>query len=117
MNDKLVIILLIFLVCITLKPKNKEKFSSNEDTTTFSGNYYMLDDSDLTLHNNSLCSKLCCGKQYPLPFQSSYNNVCENENDYIPSDIVCKNSFQDSGCLCIKRNQFNNLTNRGGNAR
>lgn len=73
-------------------------------------------DGSFLLHNN-LCSKSCCSEQYPVPFKLQYDkHVCQNKNDFIPSNYVCNNSMQDSGCLCMTKKQGNFIYNRGGNA-
>lgn len=79
---------------------------------------YLLDDGangNMGLQNN-LCSKSCCSAQYPVPFKLNYDDmVCRQNQEFVPNNIMCNNSWQDSGCLCMTKNQFNNLANRGGN--
>ncbi|QKF93880.1 hypothetical protein QKU48_gp0422 [Fadolivirus algeromassiliense] len=65
-------------------------------------NYYFLDDgnaqNDTVVHN--LCSKSCCSAQWPTPFKQKYDPyVCANKDQFVPSNIFCNNSFQDSGLM------------------
>jgi hypothetical protein len=82
-------------------------------------NSYLLDDGsngDMGFAQNT-CSKSCCSAQWPLPFPMDYDPaVCGAEGDYVPSGLVCNNSWQNSGCLCLRKDQYNNLVDRGGNA-
>lgn len=82
-------------------------------------NYYLLDDGSngsMSIQNN-LCSRSCCSEQYPTPHKLSHDAaVCGNKNEYVPSQVMCNNAFQDSGCLCLTKDQAKFLTSRGGNA-
>lgn len=93
---------------------------SQETLSTIPSNYYFLDDGaggELGVHFN-LCSKSCCSEQWPTPFKQKYDPyVCGNKDKFVPSNIFCSNSFQDSGCLCLTKKQATNLYNRGGNGR
>ena len=83
-------------------------------------NYYFIDDGangEMSIQHN-LCSKSCCSEQWPTPFKQKYDPfVCKNKDQFIPSNIFCNNSFQDSGCLCLNKKQAQFLYNRGGNGR
>ena len=62
------------------------------------------------------CSKSCCSKQYPLPFKMPVNpEVAANMKDFVPSRFTCNNYWEDAGCLCITKDQSDNLAQRGGN--
>ncbi|MBA42456.1 MAG: hypothetical protein CMF62_00415 [Magnetococcales bacterium] len=83
-------------------------------------NYYFLDDGAggrMSIQHN-LCSKSCCSEQYPTPFKMKHDPyVCNNKDKFVPSNIYCNNSFQDSGCLCLTKDQSEYMYNRGGNGR
>lgn len=83
-------------------------------------NYYFIDDGangEMSIQHN-LCSKSCCSEQWPTPFKQKYDPfVCKNKDKFIPSNIFCNNSFQDSGCLCLNKKQAQFMYNRGGNGR
>ena len=89
-------------------------------TSSVPSNYYFLDDGDgghMSIQYN-LCSKSCCSKQWPLPFKLKEDAyVCANKDKFVPSRIMCNNSFQDSGCLCLTKDQARFIYNRGNNGR
>jgi len=82
-------------------------------------NSYLLDDGEggsAGLHFN-MCSKSCCSDQYPLPFKMPVDSaVCENKGEFVPTNYSCNNAWQDSGCVCMTKNQSKFLGGRGGNA-
>jgi len=82
-------------------------------------NYYLLDDGeggDAGLQYN-MCSKSCCGEQYPLPFQMPVDSeVCANKSDFVPNNYMCNNAWQDTGCVCMTKKQAGFIGSRGGNA-
>ena len=62
------------------------------------------------------CSTSCCTPQYPPPFKVSEDkNVCMNKDKYVPSGYKCNNAWNNSGCLCMTKQQSNFLASRGGN--
>jgi len=83
-------------------------------------NYYFLDDGadgEMSIQHN-LCSRSCCAEQWPTPFKQKYDPyVCGNKDKFVPSRIMCNNSFQDSGCLCLTKKQAKFIYNRGTNGR
>ena len=82
-------------------------------------NSYLLDDGNegKTGLHSSRCSKSCCSQQYPIPFNLSYQqDVCGAETEFVPNNLMCNNAWNDSGCLCLTKDQANNLADRGGNA-
>lgn len=79
---------------------------------------FLLDDGDngrTGLHTN-MCSKQCCSAQYPLPFKLKQDKKLCNLKNFVPSNLMCNNAWQNSGCLCLTKPQANQLYNRGGNA-
>ena len=80
--------------------------------------YYLLDDGaegTMSIQHN-LCSKSCCGVQYPPPFNVSKDPYVEaNKDKFVPNKYYCNNSFQDSGCLCMTKDQSQFFQTRGGN--
>jgi hypothetical protein len=83
-------------------------------------NYFFLDDGadgKYTITSN-LFSKSCCSAQYPVPFHLKDDPyVAENKSNYVGSNYFGSNSFEDSGCLCLNKQQGQFLYNRGGNGR
>lgn len=81
-------------------------------------NYYLLDDGaggSAGLHFNQ-CSKSCCSDQYPLPFKMPADAACDSKDEFVPTNYTCNNAWQDSGCVCLTKDQANLLGSRGGNA-
>lgn len=86
------------------------------------GNYGesdILDDGakgNMSLQHN-LCSKACCSQQWPTPFSLSPDDfLLMSGKDYVPSNYTCNNGWQDSGCLCLTKEQSLFMNRRGGNA-
>jgi hypothetical protein len=85
-------------------------------------NYGLTDDLDdgeggnMGFHYN-LCSPSCCSAQYPTPHKLKKDPLlCGREDEFASTNYFCSNAWQNSGCLCAKKNQVGFLTNRGGNA-
>lgn len=135
-----IMIILIVVIFIILLQQQEEPFGNTDDLkfakkidensvdntidkmppyTIIHPDSYLLDDGfrgRTGLHTN-LCSKACCSSQYPLPFDLKYDpGVCANKDIFVPNNIMCNSSWQDSGCLCLTKDQAKNLYNRGGNA-
>ena len=67
--------------------------------------------------NFNMCSKSCCSKQYPTPFDLPTDPlVCNSEQEFVPSSYTCNNAWQDSGCVCMTKDQSLFLNKRGNNA-
>ena len=67
--------------------------------------------------NWNMCSKSCCSVQYPPSFSVTPDDyVLMSDEDYVPSNYTCNNGWQDSGCLCLTKEQALHLNRRGGNA-
>jgi hypothetical protein len=137
-------IILIYYINPNIFPqtseKNSESFdtlaqnlgpkSSNDDdkedlnipvtinNATYGDNYFLEDGGNGTLGlTSAMCSKSCCSPQYPLPFSiDSDKMLCNSEEKYISSSYTCNNGWQDTGCLCMTKEQANFLGSRGKNA-
>ena len=61
--------------------------------------------------DTKICSKSCCNQnQWPVSFLGKD----APNNNYISNNYSC--NFQDSsGCPCLTNNDYNYLTNKGGN--
>jgi hypothetical protein len=67
--------------------------------------------------NNNLCSPSCCSEQWPTPHKLPKDKfVCDNKSEFVPNTYTCNNAWQNSGCLCLTKEQHKFLYNRGGNA-
>ena len=89
--------------------KNKNNYGETE----------ILDDGkmgNLGLNFN-MCSKSCCSEQPTLPFKMMPDDfVLQSGEKYVSSNINCSNAWQDSGCVCLTKNQALFLNRRGNNA-
>lgn len=67
--------------------------------------------------NFNLCSPACCSDQWPVPFKTPVDKMtCESKDDFVPSNYFCNNGWQDSGCLCMKKDQSEFINTRGNNS-
>jgi hypothetical protein len=86
--------------------------------TNLPDNIYMLDDGNGgnmgTLNNT--CSKSCCAPQWPVPFKSANDDFTCMGDNIIGSNYSCGSTFENAGCMCMTKQQANNITTRGGNA-
>jgi hypothetical protein len=90
-----------------------------ETLSAIPSNYYFLDvggNGEMNVANN-LCSKSCCSAQWGGPVMKNDPFVCSNKDDFVPSNIMCNNVFNDSGCMCVTKEQSQFIYNRGGNGR
>lgn len=79
------------------------------DKAVLPENMFLLDDGLGGLPDN-LCSRSCCADQWPTSFQDKNDPfVCANRDKFITSNIMCNNTFQDSGCMCLTKDQFKTL--------
>jgi hypothetical protein len=61
------------------------------------------------------CSKQCCKfTQWPLPSELKSKELPDDAN-YIGNNMSC-NFGSGSGCLCVTKDDFNYLANRGSNS-
>lgn len=82
-------------------------------------NYYLLDDgaNGAAGLQYNMCSKSCCGEQYPVPFKLPVDSaVCDKSDEFVPNSYTCNNAWQDSGCVCMTKEQAEHIGSRGGNA-
>lgn len=86
------------------------------------GNYGEADILDDGANGNlsfthNLFSKACCSSQYPVPFSLSPSDmVLMADQEFVPTSIKGSNSWQDSGCMCMTKEQALHLNRRGGNS-
>lgn len=104
--------------------KDDKSVSSSQAGTVPSSripsNFYFLDDGlggAMSLHNN-LCSKSCCTPQWHAPFMQEHNKyVCANKDKFVQSSqYFCQNDTNDTGCLCLTKEQRDFYMSRGGNS-
>jgi hypothetical protein len=67
--------------------------------------------------NFNMCSKSCCSPQYPPPFGIPADPlVCNSDTEFVSTSYTCNNGWQDSGCLCLSKDQALFLNKRGNNS-
>ena len=89
--------------------KIKEKLANLDDLNKFDSNNIMKID-------NNVCSKQCCKYvQWPVPNEFKTNDMSATDaSKYVSSNFSC-NSGKGSGCLCVTKENINNLVTRGAN--
>jgi len=100
-----------------LKLNKKYKFNGDK-LVDFPADYYLLNDgaNGNFAGTNNICSKSCCAPQWPVPFKTAGNdNVCGDPN-LVGTNYACNSTFQNSGCMCMSKEQVYNISTRGGNA-
>ena len=67
--------------------------------------------------NYNMCSKSCCGPQYPPPFATDSDVMVEkHKGEFVPNNYMCNNAWNDSGCVCMTQKQHDYIQSRGNNA-
>ncbi len=84
--------------------KNQLNTVLSETPQALYGEIDILDDGmngNAGLHYN-LCSKSCCSLQYPPPYGvvKTDPQLCNSKTEFVASNYVCNNGWQDTGCLC-----------------
>ncbi len=74
-------------------------------------------DKAITKLDKNFCSPQCCKHvQWPVPHDAKTGPIPKDQLDkYIGTNFSC-NFGNSSGCLCIDKDDFNYLANRGGNS-
>ena len=67
-----------------------------------------------TLGQNQ-CSAACCTNQWPVPFELPEMLCAGNKSEFVPSGYYCNDGINNSGCLCMKKDQANFLQSHGLN--
>jgi hypothetical protein len=117
LNDNLVLtsvllgaVLFFIFVLPVLQTKQKkdmknlnEKFSNNSE--------------EIKKLDKNICSKQCCNhSQWPVPHDAKSGPIPKDKlKNYIGTNMSC-NFGEGSGCLCVTKDDFNYLANRGGNS-
>jgi hypothetical protein len=100
-----VIVFFVFVLPMIDKQNKKEMFEIYESF------------SDIVKVDANKCSKQCCKfTQWPVPFNTSDPKVDNSEFDkYIPSNLNCNNG-SGGGCVCITKDDYQYLSDKGNNA-
>jgi hypothetical protein len=138
----LIVIVLIIIIMISAKNENFEQFKANKYKYNYNDSefenpwmktkeienlnnkrikkYGIFDEPIYNGYyglNHNLCSSSCCSMQYPTPFLITSNRFSpKNTEKYVSSNYTCRNGYQDTGCLCMTKNQKRILETRGNNS-
>jgi hypothetical protein len=86
------------------------------------GNYGEADILDDGANGNlsfgyNLFSKACCSSQYPPPHSITPSDyVLISGKEYYPTSYKGSSNWEDSGCMCLDKEQMIHLSTRGGNS-
>jgi hypothetical protein len=100
------------------RPQLESPWGGIYNKSKLQSKYYLDDGAKGTAGLNfNLCSKSCCSQQWPTPFKLKYDPLtCSQKKNLTPTNYMCNNAWQDSGCVCLRKNQATHLMDRGGNA-
>lgn len=99
-------------------PKEILPASGNKAVTNY-GKIDRLDDgyNGAMGLNYNMCSKSCCSPQYPPPFNLEDDAlVAKMKDKFVPNNYGCNNAWNNSGCVCMTKEQHEYHSSRGGNA-
>ena len=113
-NNILVLVILgaiIFFVFIMPMLDNKNSDETNKLKE------HLNNIEPITKLDKNMCSRQCCKfSQWPVPSDLNETTIPEDKlKDFIGSNMSC-NFGNGSGCLCVSKDDFNYLSNRGGNS-
>jgi hypothetical protein len=113
-NQTLVLIILgavVFFVFILPMLDNKSKQSADEVKES------LTNTPEPTKLDKNICSRQCCKHvQWPVPHDAVTKEISDKDmKNYIGNNLSC-NFGSGSGCLCVTKDDFNYLANRGSNA-
>ena len=117
LNKKDLNFLIFIMIAITLWFKyispsivNTASHSEKEGFET------VLNISDQFKVSKAMCSKSCCGEQWPVSFDTDNDTRIseEDKKNYVSSNFTCT-GHNGTGCVCMEQNNKTFLTNRGNN--
>ena len=112
-KDKLIIIILIFITIYTVYYFTLLLCNNNEHLENVSKYETVCEDNNIIKIDKNLCSRKCCGlTQYQSEFLKDIDDNSEERKKYVGSNMSC-NFGDSSGCLCIPKDNYDYLTNRG----
>jgi hypothetical protein len=102
------VIFFIFVLPLLDDKKNKEAKKLKEGLDNI---------PEIKKLDKNRCSKQCCKHvQWPVPHDAKTKEIPDKElENYIGTNLSC-NFGEGSGCLCVTKDDFNYLSNRGSNA-
>lgn len=100
---------------IFIMPMINSKYK--KDLTKLKEKFNNKSDNEIMKLDKNMCSRQCCKQiQWPVPHDSKTGPIPKDQLDkYIGTNFSC-NFGKGSGCLCVAKDDFNYLANRGGNS-
>jgi len=115
-NVSLIIAIIVIIIFFIFIMPNVEK-CYNDETKKVVEELENIMNTNITIDTNK-CSKSCCiNSGWPLPKELQPNDMTTNElTNYIPTNFSCNlGSNTGGGCVCVTKNDYENLGNRGNN--
>lgn len=116
-NDNLILatallVAVFFFIFVLPSLQHKQKRDLNKIKEKFANN-----SGEIKKLDRNICSKQCCNhSQWPVPHDAKSGPIPKDKlKDYIGTNMSC-NFGEGSGCLCVTKDDFNYLANRGGNS-
>lgn len=108
-----VVVLGAIIFFVFILPMIEKRYSEEENRMT-EGLTNIGDENKI---DTNLCSRQCCKHtQWPVDHNLHEKNIPEEQlKNYVPTNFSC-NFGSGSGCLCVSKEQYNYLSNRGTNA-
>ena len=114
LSDKntFIILVVIGILFFTIVMPYLDKQNSKEQMENFAD---LLSDKNIIKIDQNICSKQCCKfTQWPIPFNTIDPNIDpELLKNYIGSNLSCNNGPTGGGCVCVTKEDYNYLSNRG----
>ena len=114
----IIIIILILIYIFILNPYlEKQNINEKFQITEEFENLQNIINNPLKVYqvDKNICSKQCCKfEQWPIPFNTVNPNIDKKIlNNFIGTNLSCNNGPDGGGCLCMTKDDFNYIANRG----
>jgi hypothetical protein len=110
-------IIFVYIIYVCIDIYNKYNYDPNklENLENISKYEKVCTNNDFIKIDKNKCSRKCCGlNQYQTEFLKEIDDNSEERKKYVGSNISC-NFGDSSGCLCIPKEDYAYLSNRGIN--
>lgn len=127
----IILIICVFYACYSSRQQTyvdsqpeMEMFSPYESEAELN-TYYEGSNADIKnyLVDTMVCSKKCCGDQWPVPFEGLTSAEIEQSiatardpGPFVRTNYTCANGINGVGCPCISKDAYRFLVNKGRNS-
>lgn len=122
----IVIILIVILMCFcrnNRRPQPVELFSPYESQRELDQYYESpVEGIQDYLVDTMVCSKKCCGDQWPVPFEGLTSaeiqqsiSTPRDPGPFVRTNYTCANGIEGVGCPCISKDAYRFIVNKGRN--